>query len=87
VTVAPRRVVPGEADLAASPQARWTGATAGFVRGTFQPGSQGLIPQEKQSLSAIARRLAGPGVFPYNTAPAPPAQARRHGNVFPQSNF
>jgi acyl carrier protein len=31
------------------------------------------IPQEKQSLSARARRVAPPGVFPYNTAPALPA--------------
>jgi acyl carrier protein len=27
------------------------------------------IPEEKQSLSASARRVAPPGVFPYNTAP------------------
>jgi hypothetical protein len=33
------------------------------------------FPEEKQSLSAAARRLAPPGVFPYNTAPAPPASA------------
>jgi acyl carrier protein len=44
----------------------------GAIWGTFCAGAQGLIPLEKQSLSAIARRLAGPGVFPYNTAPAPP---------------
>jgi acyl carrier protein len=33
------------------------------------------FPEQKQSLSATARRLAPPGVFPYNTAPAPPASA------------
>ncbi len=32
-------------------------------------------------------RLAAPKVFPYNTAPAPPAPAWRLGNVFPLFNF
>ena len=65
---------------------RWTGATAGGAAGRSAGPPRrcpGGIPQQKQSLSAWLRRLAGPGVFPYNTAPAPPASARRQGNVFP----
>jgi hypothetical protein len=50
---------------------------SGALTGAFRAGAQGLILQEKQSLSALARRLAGQGVFPYNTAPAPPAWPRR----------
>jgi len=62
---------------------RNSGGAGGDIRGRFHAAAGRLIPQEKQSLSAAARRLAGPGVFPYNTAPAPPAPAWRQGNVFP----
>jgi acyl carrier protein len=52
---------------------------AGAGGGTFGAAPRGLIPQEKQPLSATALRLAGRGVFPYNTAPAPPAPAMAAG--------
>ena len=93
VTVSPcaaarpaRRIRGGAAAKLVGP-AQQRGRGRGRSAAPFRRRHPGLIPQEKQSLSAFARRLAGPGVFPYNTAPAPPAQARRHGHVFPQSNF
>ncbi len=83
--------VPGEADRGGagrnSLDPRNSGGVGGAIHGAISAPAPTLIPQEKQPLRAFARRLAGPGVFPYNTAPAPPAHARRHGHVFPQSNF
>src|SRR6185437_3921687 len=70
---------------------RWSRATPGAGTPGLAPLAParplGTILQQKQSLSTTARRLAAPGVFPYNTAPAPPAPAWRHGNVFPQIQF
>jgi hypothetical protein len=36
------------------------------------------VCQEKQSIRPTDARLAGRGVFPYNTAPMPPAGAHGH---------
>jgi hypothetical protein len=48
----------------------------GAVRSGARPaGNRGVFPEQKQSLSVTARRVAARGVFPYNTAPAPPAPA------------